>query len=36
MGQWVNPTYKAVGSPDQVVTSGAKVPAEKVIDWLLR
>jgi dienelactone hydrolase len=36
MGQWLKPAYKAAGAGDKLVTSGEKLPAEKLIDWLLK
>jgi dienelactone hydrolase len=36
MGGWLKPAYKAAGAEKKVRTSGEKVEAEKVVEWLLR
>jgi dienelactone hydrolase len=35
-GPWMKAAYEAAGASDKLVRSSAKVPAEKVVAWLLR
>ena len=36
MGQWLKAAYAAAGAADRLHTSGDKVEAEKVAEWLVR